>query len=249
MCIIYVIENHDQVLKIWRDQKAFDLSVTHIDAHCDMRGLYIDRKFQRAYPLLNKKTRLDPGNYLSHAINEGRIGRLEWVYSEPGGRLYDVGTVKYESDLTALPYRWLHSFRQNKGIPVIYTETKSSNWSGLNDFGCLDIDWDFFASTLFPFTSIPERVAEFLSKGFRVIPNQVFVCYSPDFSHPSRDFFRNFINDLAKTFNANVIDLQPNSNVLTEIPIYRKVLPPTLYQIAQSIYYKASLTLRRLGIY
>ena len=35
----------------------------------------------------------------------------EWDRSNVRGRRYDTGTVKYESDLTALPHRLLHRLR------------------------------------------------------------------------------------------------------------------------------------------
>ncbi len=249
-CILYVVEYHHQVLDVWRDQQATNLQVTHIDAHCDMRGLYMDRKAQVAFPMIGAESRLDPGNYLTHAILDGRISRLEWVYSEPGGRLYDVGTIKYESDLTAFPYRLLKRLRHTKGIPLPYRELKISEWIAESDAAqCLDIDWDALASELFSVDSIPGRVQEFMKKEMKRIPNQIFVCYSPDYSHPSREIFQAFIDDLAKKYHAQVVRIPSKDGSLNEKPFYRRYLPAGLFQFARSAYYQGWFFLKRLGIY
>ena len=49
MRTVYVGDEHDQVLALWRRRGPFSLRVLHLDFHCDMRGLLIDRRAGRAY--------------------------------------------------------------------------------------------------------------------------------------------------------------------------------------------------------
>ncbi|UCF78983.1 MAG: hypothetical protein JSW03_01585, partial [Candidatus Eiseniibacteriota bacterium] len=84
---------------------------------------------------------------------------------------------------------------------------------------------------------------------FRTIPEQVTVCYSPDFSHPSRAPFQNFVGDLAQIFKAEVVELQSNPDMPATRPFYKQYVPPALFRLARHIYYSASLGLRKRGIY
>jgi hypothetical protein len=247
--VIYELDEHDQVLELWRDQRLYSLRVLHLDAHCDMRGILIDRKGQCVYNIGNTNKTVDPGNFLAQAIVEGRISSLQWVYDELGGRRYDVGTVKYETDLTAIPYRWMQAICGKQGIPLLYQDMTFSEWSGLIEGEYLDIDWDFFASTAYQANTIQNRVDAFLATKLNAIPDQVYICYSPDFSHPSRIQYQLFVNDLARIFDAKVIELHPTPDRSMAEPFYRKYLPPALFRLARMIYYKASLGFRRWGIY
>jgi len=249
MCVIYVVEEHDQVLDLWRNQQAQSLHVLHLDAHCDMRGLLIDRQNQRAFRIWDKNKAVDQGNFLTHAIFEGRVSSLRWVYNELGGRQNDVGTVKYESDFTAAPYRWLLALRGVPGIPVHYEGILDTCWTDLMVGEYLDIDWDFFASIAYPEDTIQARVDAFLKKEFHVVPGQIYVCYSPDFSHPSRDQFRRFVTDLSHLFKAQIVEMQPRRNVPAMQPFYRKYIPLPLFRVTRQIYYKTCLSLRKWGIY
>lgn len=249
MCVIYLAEEHDQILHLWRAQNAFSLRILHLDFHCDMRGLLIDRKTQRAYRIWDLNPGVGQGNFLAHAILEGRVNSIRWIHSEPGGRQYDVGTVKYESDLTALPHRWLLALRGKHGLPIHYAVMPYTGWTGLVEGEHLDIDWDFFASTAYPADTIQDRVKAFLGREFRTVPEQVTVCYSPDFSHPSQALFRSFVSDLAQIFEAEVIELQPSPDTPEKRPFYKKYVPPTLFRLARYIYYSVNLGLRKRGIY
>lgn len=249
MCVIYVVEQHNQILNLWQAQQAFSLRVLHLDFHCDMRGLLIDRKAQRAYRIWDMNPTVGQGNFLTHAILEGRVSSIRWVHDEPGGRQYDVGTVKYESDLTALPHRWLLALRGERGIPIHYEVMPYADWTGLIKGEHLDIDWDFFACIEYPADTIQDRVEAFLGREFRTVPNQVYVCYSPDFSHPSRAQFQRFVGDLAWIFEAEVIELQPSHDAPATRPFYKRYVPPTWFRLARRVYYSASLGLRKRGIY
>jgi hypothetical protein len=249
MCVIYVVEEHGQVLDLWRTQQAQSLHVLHMDAHCDMRGLLIDRRNQRAFRIWDKNKTVDQGNFLTYAILEGRVSSLRWVYSDLGGRQNDVGTVKYESDITATPYRWLQALRGDPGIPIHYESLLDVSWTDLMEDEYLDIDWDFFASIIYPEDTIQARVDAFLKKEFHVIPGQIYVCYSPGFSHPSRNQFRRFITDLSNLFNAKIVELQPSQDLATRQPSIIKYMPTPFFRVIRQIYYKTCLSLRKWGIY
>ena len=249
MCVIYIVEEHDQILDLWRTQQAHSLHILHLDAHCDMRGLLIDRKNQRAFRTWDKNKTVDQGNFLTHAILEGRVSSLRWVYSELGGRQNDVGTVKYESDITATPYRLLQALRGDPGIPIHYESLLDVSWTDLMEDEYLDIDWDFFASIVYPEDTIQARVDAFLMKEFHVVPGQIYVCYSPDFSHPSRNQFHSFVTDLSHLFKAQIVELQRCRDVPATQPFYRKYIPIPLFRATRQIYYKMCLSLRKWGIY
>ena len=249
MCVIYVVEEHDQVLNLWRAQQASALRVLHLDFHCDMRGLLLDRQAQRAYRIWDMNPVVGQGNFLTHAILEGRVSRIRWVHDEPGGRQCDVGTVKYESDLTAVPHRWLLALRGERGVPIHYEVVPYVDWAGLVEGEHLDIDWDFFACTAYPAGTIQGRVEGFLAREFRTVPDQISVCYSPDFSHPSRGRFQRFVGDLAQIFDAEVVELQPTADTPATRPSYKRYVPPPLFRLARWVYYSASLGLRKRGIY
>jgi hypothetical protein len=249
MCVIYVVEQHDQVLSLWRAQQASSLHVLHLDFHCDMRGLLVDRQAQRAYRIWDMNPAVGQGNFLTHAVLEGRVSGVRWVHDEPGGRSYDVGTVKYMSDLTALPHRWLLALKGRRGIPIHYEVIPYTDWTGLVEGEHLDIDWDFFACTEYPADTIRDRVGAFLGREFRTVPDQVYVCYSPDFSHPSRAQFQRFVGDLAQIFEAEIIELQPNPEAPETRPYYKKYVPTAMFRLIRRVYYGASLGLRKRGIY
>ncbi|MDX1521988.1 MAG: hypothetical protein R3264_10205 [Anaerolineae bacterium] len=246
---IYVIEQHDQLLKLWRTQGATGLSVLHLDFHCDLRGLLINRPRQRAFRIWDRFPALDQGNFLTHAIMEGRIKRLRWVHHVPGGRQYDLGTVKYESDLSALPHRALLALRRQQGIPLAYDVMPYDEWADLTEGEVLDIDWDFFACQAYPVDTIPCRVRDFLDREFPIRPKQIYACYSPDYSHPSRPQFREFVQTLARIFEAEVITAQAVSPEKAANPRYRAYLPPSIYRLVRHLYWQAGLQLRKRGIY
>ena len=249
MSVIYVVEQHSQVLSLWRAQQASSLHILHLDFHGDLRGLLIDRQKQRAYRIWDMRSGVDQGNFLAHAILEGRVSGIRWVHYEPGSRQYDVGTVKYESDLTALPHRWFLALRGERGVPIHYKAIPYADWTGLIEGEHLDIDWDFFACTEYPADTIQDRVEAFLGKEFPIIPEQVYVCYSPDYSHPSRTQFQHFVGDLAQIFDAEVVEVLPDPDTLATQPFYKKYVPPPLFRLARLVYYRASLGFRKRGIY
>ncbi|MDH3224489.1 MAG: hypothetical protein OEO23_12295, partial [Gemmatimonadota bacterium] len=65
---IYTVESHDEVLGIMRSDGIRGARLVHVDFHCDMRGLLIDRQQRRAYRIWDRNPDLDEGNYLAHAV-------------------------------------------------------------------------------------------------------------------------------------------------------------------------------------
>ena len=250
MCAIYVAEHHDQLLDLWREQDARSLELLHLDFHCDMRGLLIDRKAGHSFRLPDFFSQeAEEGNFLTHAVLEGRVKSIRWIHDEPGGRRDDVGTVKYESDMTALPFRLLNSVTGRKGLSVGYSEVPYNEWSGLHDGEVLGIDWDFFACRKYPAETVHSRVESFMSRDLQTAPKQVFICYSPEHCHPSREEFRHFVSTLGRLFQTEIVELKAVPGSAKEQTFLRKYMPALCLKWCRGLYYGVVLSLRKIGIY
>ena len=107
MIELIVADEHSPLYDLWRERGYRNLSVCHVDFHCDMRGLLIDRKQESTLCLAKRSfmNRIDSGSFLAHAIMNGIVTGLRWVHDDFGGRKYDeLYCVKYETDFTALPF-------------------------------------------------------------------------------------------------------------------------------------------------
>lgn len=250
MPTVYTMERHHQLLHLWQAHSATGLRVVHLDFHCDMRGMLIDRRVGLAYRIRDQFPDLDQGNFLAHAVMEGRIDRLRWVHDDPGGRRDDIGTVKFESDLTALPHRAALAVRNVAGQPLHYEVVPARRWQGVEEDEVLDIDWDYFACLDYPTDSIPGRIASFWETDSGVIPEETYVCYSPEYSHPTRRLFDQFVRDLAGRFAATIVALDPPA---TNAPPNRRIisgyLPDRVYRTARSAYRRTALALKHRGLY
>ena len=244
---IYSVESHEQVLGIWRRNKTRNAKVLHVDFHCDLRGLLIDRKAQTAYRIWDRFPQLDEGNFLTHAVLEGIVREVRWVHDEPGGRKDDLKTVKYATDSSALIHRLLLALRHNHGIPIGYDVVPTDMWSGINEGEILDVDWDYFASTVYPSHSIQRRIDSFLSNDFKRVPEQTFVCYSPEYSHPTRSQFDRFVRELAARFEAEVVTV-PRPVKSKSSSLIKPILN-SMYRPARHVYHSTCLALRKRGIY
>lgn len=145
MAEILVCEEHSQAYDTWLARGQRNLELTHIDFHCDMRGLLLDRHISRAYFIDGTDPEVDipdSGNFLAHAIVNGTVKSLRWIHDEHGGRRYDTGVVKYESDLSALPHRIRHKLRRNEDFPVGFDEMTFDEWDGAMLGEHLSLDWD-----------------------------------------------------------------------------------------------------------
>jgi len=249
MSVLYVIEQHDQLLHLWQNQHLTDLNVVHLDFHCDMRGLLINRQTQQAYQISDGRQPVDEGNFLMHAIMEKRVHSVRWVHRIPGGRQFDVGTVKYETDLTGYLLHWLLVIRGQTGIPIQYDVMHFKDWRGLEQGDFLDIDWDFFACVDYPIETIEQQVETFFSVISGYAPKQVSVCYSPNYSHPSRAQFEAFVHRLARVFRSEIIRLPHPTRPQEEQSRRERFVPKSIYGFARNQYYRTNLWLRKQGIY
>ncbi len=244
---IYAIESHEQALGIWRSNNTRNANILHVDFHCDQRGLLINRKSQRAFKIWTRFPEVDEGNFLKHAVLEGIISGIRWVHDEPGGRKDDIKSVKYESDVSAFIHRAVLALRRDQGIPIQYDVMKTADWSCINPGEILDIDWDFFAANEYPIDSIQARTDAFLSRDLGHIPEQTIVCYSPEYSHPSRSQFKEFVNVLATRFGAKVVEIPRPAKVKPKS--YVKTMLKPIYQPVRQLHYFVFRTLRERGIY
>jgi len=210
--MIYVFEHHDRLLSLWREQDRREIRLAHIDFHDDLRGLLIDRVKGCTYPIRSLacgEAAVDPGNFLAHAVLEGRVESVRWVHGAIGGRAYDMGIVRYESDLFALPQRLRQALTGTTCIPLEFEESLLDDWGGPTDTELLSIDWDCFASILLDAGGIEQRASGFLDRLGTQVPQDSYVCYSPEYSHPSLDAFRGFVKELSSRFDQPVDWVEP----------------------------------------
>jgi hypothetical protein len=225
MTELIVAEQHSQLYDLWLEREYRNLSVCHVDFHCDMRGLFIDRRRGRArfvwrhIPYIHY---LDPGSFLSHAVMNGIVTRLRWVHDDFGGRKYDdLWCVKYETDCSALPYRLLG---EKKSVPLTYAEQTFADWGGPQPGEQLDLDWDAIAFAGYGEKKIRRLMAEILERDMN--SDLVFVARSPEYSHVDRHLFDEFIAALERKFKVKAVHLpasQPPSVQLSAFwRFYRK---------------------------
>lgn len=110
---IFLIEDHDEALKVWRKEKIKGLDLVHIDAHMDF-GLQLARPietiFKKAKSMRELKKNLEYsiafknyeddfdkqtniGNYVYPAMEEGIVRDFYWVI--PGGRKEFKASLKF----------------------------------------------------------------------------------------------------------------------------------------------------------
>jgi hypothetical protein len=245
--LIYAIESHEQALEIWRKNQVRDARLLHIDFHCDQRGLLVNRKNNRAYKIWTRFPQVDEGNFLKHAVLEGIINSTRWVHDEPGGRKDDIKSVKYESDLSALSHRAALALKGDNGVPYRLQVLRTKDWVDVEPGEILDIDWDYFAALEYHPESIQKRIDTFLNRRFANIPAQTIVCYSPEYSHPTRNQFKEFIQELANRFSAEVVELPKPARRRSQSG-FKSILKP-IYQPARQLYHFTSRALRHRGIF
>jgi len=206
---ILIAEEHDQIYQVWLERGLHNIAVAHIDFHCDMRGLMIDRLRGVAYMASKYEARfVDDGNFLSHAIMNGIVSSIRWVHDYHGGRRHDFGdTVKYESDTTASAHGLLHLLRGGNEVSIAFEELYFCDWEGVRPGEYLDIDWDAIASVEYQPSYIRKLMDDFLNREFPVIPETTFLVFSPDYSYPDRNMFAAFAGRLEKKFSAQIIRL------------------------------------------
>ncbi|MFA5516561.1 MAG: hypothetical protein WDA20_09770 [Desulfuromonadales bacterium] len=240
MTALIVAEEHSQLYDVWIERGRRNLSVCHVDFHCDMRGLLIDRRRGRARfvwrndPFMN---RLDSGSFLAHAVMNGMVGNLRWVHDEFGGRKYDdLYCVKYESDFSALPFRFSGG---GKWAPLRFTEQTFADWDGPQPGEYLSLDWDALAFAGYDEQRIRRLMAEILDREFTV--EGVFLAHSLEYCHPEKALFDEFVARLEQKLKSLAVRL-PNR------------LPPPLgpslpWKIYHQLEHLILRKMRRRGIY
>lgn len=206
---IIIADNHEQVYPVWEKRGLRNASVTHVDFHCDMRGIMIDRKQGNAFFTSHRETTfIDRGNFLAHAIMNGMIKELKWVHGPKGGRAFDVGpVVSYETDFLAPLYRYNHKRSKRPEVSFEFEEKLLADWQGIECGEILDLDWDAFASVEYDETHREELIEAFFARDFSNVPELTTLIYSPGYSDPDRKLFDDFALRLADTFKAEIIRL------------------------------------------
>jgi hypothetical protein len=243
MSELIVADEHVQIYELWRQRGVRDLALCHVDFHCDMRGLLIHRGRGKAWRIDARDPRVsrpDSGNFLAHAILDGIVSSLRWVHDAFGGRRHDTGTVKYESDLTALPHRLLHRLRRGREVPLGFEELDFERFDGVRPGEHLDIDWDGIANIDYDPPRI-EALMDRLLGGLEGEPPQTtYLAYSPGYSRPDRSLFDAFSEKLAHQLGARIKRLPPWQG------------PPCATEptgLAASLERRLELALRRVGIF
>lgn len=204
--IIYVLEHHHELLYLWRQLQFRQIEVFHLDAHCDMHGLLVDRKssLSNAMPGLQ---RVDCGNFLSFAVMEGIIKAITWAHDKYGGRNNDTTHVKYTTDLTAKPYLIRNMLFPRAKYPLKYSKQLLGEIDSfeMDEHVHLDIDWDFFFLRDKPAKERKKSIDLFFKHDFKSVPPYIYITYSPDYVVPSRREFEEFVSRLKRKYKANAV--------------------------------------------
>ncbi|MEM9940634.1 MAG: hypothetical protein AAF939_03515 [Planctomycetota bacterium] len=246
---LFVIENHHQLYDIWEDYEFRNISVTHLDFHCDMRGIMVDPKRQLGYRIPDVRKGVDMGNFLAHAVFDGFVNEIKWIYDTPGGRKWDIHTIKHTSDFTSMPYKFLANTGAIRPFEFPYQEVLMKDWQGVGKGEFLDIDWDIFAALEIDQQELEERVDSFFQKTHHQDVVGISICYSPHHIHSSQPQFQQFVDQVAALFNAEIIEEKERTAADSNCPSLRKWVPDVLYQPMQQVYYKARLTMKQYGVY
>lgn len=241
MTAVYVAEEHHAVLEHWRSAGVTGIALVHVDEHCDMRGLLVDRKRQRAaavpWDRLVRRGIVYGGNFLAHAALEGRLHSVRWVHGPAGGRSRDVETVKYETDLTALPWRVADALGLSDTTPLGFEVLGEERFDGVRRGEILDVDWDFVAGKGYHSSQIDDRADALLDRLGPVPPELAYLVYSPYYVHPSREQFERFARLLARRLAGEVTVLPPAQTPSSA----GYLLPPAVRAAAKG-------ALKRIGI-
>lgn len=206
MPVIYVADEHHRLHWLWQELGARGLQLCHVDFHCDMRGLLIDRAAQRAAVLDRRELEVvDQGNFLTHAVHDGVVTGIRWLHAPRAGRLYDHPTVAYVGD-TRL------RLRPPVGLdwrPLAYREEDLTGWAGPAAGEVLDLDWDALACTLYTPEESRALQEAFLATPFDHVPEVSTFIFSPCSSYLDAGPFEDFLARLARKLDAEVVRLSP----------------------------------------
>lgn len=240
MAELILADHHEQVYDVWKERGMRGLKVSHVDFHCDMRGVMIDRARSHAMFTSHRETTfIDRGNFLGHAIMNGIVTDLRWVHGPRGGRLYDDGgVVSYETDLLSPLHRFKHQRAGRKVAPVTYSECLLSDWPGLRPGEQLDLDWDGLASIDYEPAYRDTLIKQFLAKDFGPGPELAFLIYSPGYSDPDRSLYERFAEELADKFGAQIVRV-PHKELNTQgerLSALRRLVPGQIKTLKRSVF-------------
>lgn len=166
---VFLIEDHDAALKIWRQKDLKNLDLVHIDAHIDfgfyqakpidniireaktLKELKSDLEYSLAYQQyennLDKQTNI--GNYIYPAMREGIVKNFYWVI--PGGLKEFRESLKIIKNIIRNLTRQRHYSTDNGEKGIISTEILGRKFivcaleklPVLRQKALLDIDTDF----------------------------------------------------------------------------------------------------------
>jgi hypothetical protein len=164
------------------------------------------------------------------------VTNLRWVHDDFGGRIYDyVHCVKYEADFSALPYRLLG---KKQCMPISYAEHTFGDWNGPQPGEHLDIDWDGIAFADYDEKHIRRLMAEILERDFD--PESIFMARSPDYCHPDKNLFEEFIAGLENKFNVQAV----------RMPAFKAVEPPksSFWNLYRNVDQRVARVMHKIGI-
>jgi hypothetical protein len=123
----------------------------------------------------------------------------------------------------------------------------ANQWDQIQPNEILDIDWDFFAAQEYSVDSIAARIEMFFDRDFTIPPQQIIICHSPEYCHPTHELFEQFVERIQTLFAADLIRL-PKPFVPRSQRSQSK-LKNAFRARARKLYHFTHLSLRRLGIY
>ena len=98
--VVHTCDEHSSVYYHLAAKRGRGLAITHLDAHCDLKGTLIDLDAGRAW-LRQAALPVSASTYLSHMVAERVAGDVEWVHDEVGGRANDLGTLLPKTEARA----------------------------------------------------------------------------------------------------------------------------------------------------
>jgi hypothetical protein len=176
-------------------------------------------------------------------VLERRLAGVRWVHGDPGGRAWDWGIVRYETDRFGRAAR-RRERRRAEEIRLAFDEIRLEAWAGLLPGEALSIDWDCFASILHDAEGVGARVSEFFERIGPVVPRQTWVAFSPEYSRGGLAPFRDFVERLAARFSQPLAWLDPELEQGRLHPSGVDPRPPPRAPLSRLV-----LFLRRRGLY
>lgn len=190
------VVNHREVYFRWRELGKTGLRVVHIDFHCDMRGMVIDRPTGRCW-WIKRYALVDQGNFLAHAIMDGLVSDLTWLHHFHGGREHDEPgtTVVYDGDAAFKhPHELLGLKERADSVKrILYKHAILDTWSGDLKGAWLDLDYDAFAHRKYKDATVTRLIGELLTmRGLREITG-LSIARSPEYSLSDRNLYASFV--------------------------------------------------------